>query len=107
VFREKFPKLQRAGYLTATSYASRRDRALWFSSLLHSGPRLGLFDDAALPTQGLEAIDSTAVDRGLLAHGYWSGARPLITDLRMLLLQGLGAKARGLEAIGQHWAFPK
>jgi esterase/lipase superfamily enzyme len=107
VFGEKFPKLQSAGALTATSYASRRDRALWFSSMLHAGPRVGLFDDAALPTEGLEAIDSTAVDPGLLAHGYWAGARPLISDLRALLLQGLGAKARGLQPIGKHWAFPK
>jgi len=107
VFTNKFPKVQNAGRLSATSYASKRDRALWLSSLFHRGPRIGLIDDIPYVTDNLESIDATAVDTGMLAHGYWSGERPLITDLRSLLLHGLGAKARGLDQIGKYWAFPK
>jgi esterase/lipase superfamily enzyme len=106
-FEEKFPKLQNAGKLSATSYASKKDRALLLSSLLHRGARVGIVEDIPYVTEGLESIDASAVDEGILGHGYWSGQRPLITDLRTLLNEGFGAGRRGLDQIGKYWAFPK
>lgn len=106
-FNEKFPKMQRAGRIAATSYASKKDRALWLSSLLHNGPRVGIVEGAPYVVDDLESIDASAVDVGLLGHGYWSGQRALITDLRTLLHQGLRAKERGLDAVGNYWTFPR
>jgi esterase/lipase superfamily enzyme len=107
VFNEKFPKLQTAGKLASTSYASKKDRALWLSSVLHSGARVGIVEDIPYVTDGLESIDASSVDKGMLGHGYWSDQRTLITDLRSLLQQGLSPKDRGLDQIGKYWAFPK
>jgi esterase/lipase superfamily enzyme len=107
VFDEKFPKLQAAGKMAATSYASKKDRALWLSSLLHRGARVGIVEGEPYSTEGLESIDASSVDKGLLGHGYWSDQRTLITDLRSVLQLGLGPKDRGLDQIGRYWAFPK
>jgi len=107
VFEEKFPKLQNAGKLSATSYASKKDRALWLSSLLHKGTRVGIVEGAPYVTDNLESIDATSVDRGMLGHGYWSDQRVLITDLQRLLQDGLSADQRQLDRIGKYWAFPK
>lgn len=107
VFNEKFPKLQNAGRLAATSYASKKDRALWLSSILHAGTRVGIVEDVPYVTDNLESIDVSSVDKGILGHGYWSGQRAIITDLRSLLHQGLSPKERGLDQIGKYWAFPK
>ena len=107
VFNEKFPKLQNAGRLAATSYASKKDRALWLSSILHNGARVGIVENVPYVIDGLESIDASSVDKGILGHGYWADERTLITDLRSLLQQGLSPKERGLDQIGKYWAFPK
>ncbi len=106
-FKPKFDKLQQHGLLPCTSYSSRKDLALKLSSLVHSGPRIGLIDDFHFEGGDNESIDATAVDRGLLAHGYWSGDRALITDIRTLILDGSRAKKRGLKQSGMYWSFPK
>ena len=107
VFEEKFPKLQDAGKLSATSYASKKDVPLWISSRLHRGTRIGMIEQTPYVTDYLESIDATAVDNGLMGHGYWSAQRPLINDLQRLLHEGLGAKLRQLDQIERYWAFPK
>ena len=106
-FKPKFDKLQQHGLLPCTSYSSRKDLALKLSSWIHSGPRVGLIDDFYFDRGDNESIDATAVDRGLLAHGYWSGDRALITDIRTLVLDGFRAKKRGLKQSGAYWSFPK
>lgn len=106
-FKPKFEKLQQHGLLPCTSYSSRKDLALKLSSLVHSGPRVGLIDDFHFESGDNESVDATAVDSGLLAHGYWSGDRSLITDIRTLVLDGYRAKKRGLKQSGVYWSFPK
>ena len=106
-FKPKFDKLQQRGIVPCTSYSSRKDLALKLSSWLHSGPRIGLIDDFHFEGAENESIDATAVDRGLLAHGYWSGERALITDIRSLILDGFRAKKRGLKQSGLYWSFGK
>lgn len=106
-FKPKFYKLQQHGLLPCTSYSSRKDMALHLSSWIHKGPRVGLIDDFHFEGGENESIDATAVDRGLLAHGYWSGDRALITDIRALVLDGFRAKKRGLKPAGAYWSFPQ
>jgi esterase/lipase superfamily enzyme len=107
LFNEKFPKVQEAGRLRATSYASGKDRALWLSSLLHRGPRVGMVDGIPYCIDQLDSIDVTAVSNGILGHGYWSEQRPLLSDLLALLDQGRPPGKRGLRAVGPYWEFPR
>lgn len=105
MFEEKFVKLQAAGLLRATSYASKDDRALTISSHLHSGPRVGLVADEPYQTEHLESIDATSVDRGVLGHGYWSSVPALLGDLKDLLQFGHSPLERKLKSVGKYWTF--
>ncbi len=105
IFGEKFPKIQRAGKLNATSYASKRDNALLISDFLHKGDRVGLIRTTPYVTDDLETIDATAVDRGFLGHSYFADQRSLLTDLSLLLNSELPARNRGLASEGKYWAF--
>ena len=107
IFVEKFPKLQLAGKLPATSYASKRDNALLLSDFLHKGDRVGFIRQAPYVTRDLETIDATAVDHGFLGHGYFADQRSLLTDIGILLREGLTAKQRGLVDEKTYWAFPR
>jgi esterase/lipase superfamily enzyme len=109
LFQEKFPKLLAAGRLPTTSYASNRDVALWFSSQLHRGSRVGLISGEPFVAAELDTIDASAVDTGFLGlgHSYFSEKRSLITDLRLLLYNSLTPKDRGLTAAKNYWLFPK
>jgi esterase/lipase superfamily enzyme len=107
LFQEKFPKLQGAGRLPTTSYASNRDLALWLSSQLHRGSRVGLISGEPFVAPQLDTIDASAVDTGFLGHSYFSEKRSLITDLRLLLYNSLTPKDRGLTAAKNYWLFPK
>jgi esterase/lipase superfamily enzyme len=105
LFEDKFPKLQDAGQLPATSYASSRDWPLRLSSMLHRGPRVGLIADAPFVAPMLETVDASSVDTVFLGHGYFAGERSLITDLRLLLLNNLSPTDRGLAAAKGYWFF--
>jgi esterase/lipase superfamily enzyme len=105
LFEDKFPKLQDAGQLPATSYASSRDWPLRLSSMLHRGPRVGLIAGTPFVAPMLETVDASSVDTVFLGHGYFAGARSLITDLRLLLLNNLSPTDRGLAPAKGYWFF--
>lgn len=107
LFREKFPRLQAAGRLPATSYASNRDVALRLSSLLHRGARVGLISGDPFVSPEMDTIDASAVDTGFLGHGYFAEKRSLITDIRELLSTSLSPADRGLTAAKNYWLFPR
>ncbi len=107
VFNQKFPKLQAAGRLPTTSYVSAKDHALWLSSFLHGGPRVGKIDNIPYCIDHLDSIDATTVSNGILGHGYWSDQRPLLSDLLALLSQGRSPDKRGLRSVGPYWEFPQ
>jgi len=95
-----------------TSYVSRTDRALLLSRWLHGAERIGLFDDGAEPMTfaGLETIDATHVDASMLArHSYFGDERSVITDLGLLLAEGLPPARRGLREVhGRgYWRFAR
>jgi esterase/lipase superfamily enzyme len=98
MFEQKFPKMNGIGRLK-TSYASRTDRALQISSLLHRAPRIGITHGEPFTTPGMETIDASTVDTSLLSvgHSYFGDKRTVITDLGYLLREGLPAARRGLD----------
>ncbi|EXI68982.1 MAG: hypothetical protein AW08_00808 [Candidatus Accumulibacter adjunctus] len=112
LFRQQFPRIRDAG-ANYTSYASQRDRALFFSSLLHRGERVGAIDGTPFITEGLETIDATAVGTSLLGlglgHSYFSDRRSLLTDIGILVGAGLPASQRGLAQSDRprYWYFPR
>ena len=61
---------------------------------------------------GMDTVDASAVDRGLLAHSYFSDIRAVIDDLGYLLGNRLPASQRPnlrekRRATGElYWQFP-
>jgi esterase/lipase superfamily enzyme len=112
LFRQQFPRIRDAG-ANYSSYASQRDRALFFSALLHRADRVGAIDGTPFITDGLETIDATAVDTSVLGlglgHSYFADQRSLLTDIGILVGAGLPASQRGLAQSDRprHWYFPR
>lgn len=112
MFRQQFPRIKDSG-ANYTSYASEKDRALFFSSLLHKAERIGVINGMPFVMDGLETIDATAVDTSLLGlglgHSYFSDKRSLITDIGILVGEGLPASSRGLFRAEEpgYWYFPR
>jgi len=112
MFSQQFPRIKDSG-ANYTSYASEKDRALLFSSLLHKAERIGVIHGAPFVTDGLETIDATAVDTSLLGlglgHSYFSDKRSLLTDIGILVGEGLPASSRGLFRAQDpgYWYFPR
>jgi esterase/lipase superfamily enzyme len=107
VFQPKFARLA-SGFGSVTSYASKNDRALWISSRLHRANRVGFIAEEPFEIDGMETIDATAVDTSLLGHSYFSSERSVLTDLGLLLREGLTAERRGLRRHPpkKYWIFP-
>jgi len=110
LFEQQFPTLRDAvrpdPTHAITSYATNSDRALWMSRLFHRTVRLGGISGDPCVLDGLETIDATSVDSSLLGHSYFGQERSVLTDLGLLVRQGLRPEARGLRAIGRWWTFP-
>jgi esterase/lipase superfamily enzyme len=110
----KFPRIP-GGDRAFTSYASKSDRALLVSAGLHRMSRVGFIKDEPFVTDGLVTVDASAVDTGLLGlgHGYVYGKRSVLTDVGLLLREGLPAARRGLREVSlrrepakRYWSFP-
>lgn len=112
MFKQQFPLIRDSG-ASYTSYASESDRALFVSSWLHKAERVGAIQPTPFVTDGLETIDATAVDTSFLGlglgHSYFSDKRSLITDIGILVGEGLPASRRGLflAPTPRHWYFPR
>ena len=108
VFAPKWRKILAAGVLPATSYTSKRDKALHISDFLHKADRIGCIETAPYIAENLDTIDASAVDTSLLGHGYFADERSLLMDLGLLLRKGLGPIDRGLRQApaGTYWMFP-
>lgn len=112
MFKQQFPRIKDSG-ASYTSYASESDRALSVSSWLHKAERIGAIREMPFVADGLETIDATAVDTSLLGlglgHSYFSDKRSLLTDIGILVGEGLPASRRGLslKPTPRHWYFPR
>jgi esterase/lipase superfamily enzyme len=107
-FRELFPKIREKGS-HYTSYASKSDRALLLSSILHKADRIGIAKGDPFVIDGMETIDATRVDTGFLGHGYFAQKASVITDLADLLGKGLPASRRNLyqPPAKRYWDFKR
>jgi esterase/lipase superfamily enzyme/nucleoid DNA-binding protein len=110
---EVFRGLARAMRPTArrmTLYASGRDRALKVSHGIHGYGRAGDVEPEIVVVDGLDSIDASAVDTGLLGHSYFADQRSVISDIFYLVRDGLPPEKRhGLSPrqckAGRFWAF--
>ncbi|PNG46694.1 MULTISPECIES: alpha/beta hydrolase [unclassified Variovorax] len=96
VFREQIVPAIAGQRIPLTLYASSRDKTLQISSRIHGCCRAGLGGDRIVIAEGVESIDATSIDTSFLGHSYFAETRPLLTDLNLLLAQGLRAASRPL-----------
>ncbi|MFZ3119218.1 MAG: alpha/beta hydrolase [Variovorax sp.] len=96
VFKEQIVPAFRKQKIPVTLYASSKDKTLQASSKIHGCCRAGLGGSNIVISEGLESVDATAIDTGFLSHSYFAETRPLLTDLNLLLAQGMRAASRPL-----------
>jgi len=93
-----------------TLYASSNDQALLASKWLGGGyPRAGDAGGQLIVLPGIDTIDVSRIDSGLLGHSYYGENRSVVSDLFNLLSGKLPAERFGLHrlqsAAGDYWAF--
>ncbi len=96
VFKEQIVPAFKKQNIPVTLYASSKDKTLQASSKIHGCCRAGLGGSNIVISEGLESVDATAIDTGFLSHSYFAETRPLLTDLNLLLAQGMRAASRPL-----------
>jgi esterase/lipase superfamily enzyme len=110
VFTQLAQDIQKAGE-RITLYASSKDEALVASQKFHGGfPRAGESGRAIVAVSGMDTIDASAVDTGLLGHSYYLGKQSILSDLFNLLRDGNPPEARvGLKPVEEsgkrYWIF--
>jgi esterase/lipase superfamily enzyme len=77
-----------------TLYTSQNDRALLASATLHGATRAGYQPARELLFPGVETIDVSSIDTGLLGHSYYGEHPDLIKDLQALVELNQPAKLR-------------
>ena len=77
-----------------TLYTSRNDKALLASAALHGANRAGYAQASQLIFKGVETIDVSSIDTGLLGHSYYGEHPDLIKDLQALVELNRPAKLR-------------
>lgn len=103
------PKLKFLARRTSV-YASSGDKALIASSAIHAFPRVGQGGPNLVLIRGIDTIDASPIDLGLLGHGYFAENKQVIDDLFMLIRHGLPPESRNLrrKSNGElaYWVFP-
>lgn len=85
-----------------TLYASSRDRALWFSKLMHGYPRAGESGEGLVVVpEAFDTVDSTCLDTSLLGHSYYGDNRSIVGDIFALLQHGSPPPRFGMSAMSQ------
>ena len=80
-----------------TLYASKKDNALRASKKLrYNYPRAGDGGKNIVVIDGIDTVDASKVDTGLLGHGYFASTQTLISDIHMVL-EGLHPNKRILD----------
>lgn len=108
VFRDLVAQFRRCA-TRCTLYASSKDKALAASELLQKYPRAGQSGEGLVVVKGVDTIDATELDTGLMSHSYVGDNTSIISDLFYLILQSLPADKRYLTATkhadGVYWSF--
>jgi esterase/lipase superfamily enzyme len=109
VFRQVAGSLRHAAQ-HVTLYASSNDHALQASREYQGYQRAGDTQPSVVIVDGVDTIDVSAVDTGLLGHSYFADKRSVIADLYYLLRDSVRPDQRaGLAPSGQpptrYWIF--
>jgi esterase/lipase superfamily enzyme len=67
-----------------TLYVSASDQALNLSGLVHENQRVG-YTPPVTVVPGIDTVEATNVDIGLLGHGYYSSAAAVLYDMAFLI----------------------
>ena len=108
VFRDELAPALIAMQRPITLYASSNDLALMASKKVHGYGRAGDSGAGLIVLTGMDTVDATGVDTGLLGHSYFGDSRTVLSDMFYLLREGKRAAQRaGLRAVdgsnGRHW----
>jgi esterase/lipase superfamily enzyme len=79
-------------------YASSNDLALGISQQLHAYPRAGASGPAITIVPGVDTIDASQVDTGLVGHSYYRG-RTALADIYELIKHGTPPPRFGLRQV--------
>jgi esterase/lipase superfamily enzyme len=85
VFQRDVAPLLASSAEHVTLYASSRDQALAASKIVHGYPRAGDSGAHLLVLPGIETVDVTEVDTGILGHSYYGNSIPILRDLERVL----------------------
>jgi esterase/lipase superfamily enzyme len=98
-----------------TLYASSKDEALMMSRELHGGyRRLGESGENILVMSGMDTVDASTVDTGLIGHSYYGDIGTVISDMKYVIRQSLPPETRAdktvlepvnVASVGQYWRF--
>jgi esterase/lipase superfamily enzyme len=94
VFKRDVAPLLASSAEHVTLYASSRDQALAASKLVHGYPRAGDSGSNLLVIPGIETVDVTEVDTGILGHSYYGNSVPILRDLEQILHGALTQEKR-------------
>jgi esterase/lipase superfamily enzyme len=108
-FRELAGEILPAARRT-TLYASSKDLALDASHRIHGYGRAGDTRPEIVVVPGLDSVDASEVDTSFLGHSYFGDERSVVSDILLMLRNGLGPRDRGLRprecSAGKFWIFP-
>jgi esterase/lipase superfamily enzyme len=83
-----------------TLYASSSDQALALSKRVHGYPRAGESGEQLVVVPGVDTIDVSAVDTGLIGHDYYTDSSGVVADLVDVIQGALPPQKRP-------WLLPK
>jgi len=109
--RDIAPKLVTLSERT-TVYTSSGDLALKTSYEVNGERRVGDSTNGPLVVKGVETVDVSKVDFGLIGHSTYAEARPVLEDMFLLLAHGLPASKRNLPSESsakglKYWVVPQ
>jgi esterase/lipase superfamily enzyme len=93
-----------------TLYASSKDQALRLSRRLKKYPRAGQSGKGIVVVAGVDTIDATKLDTGLMSHSYFVDHTSIVSDIFAIMRHGHPPDQRvGLRPVrhpdGLYWAF--
>lgn len=110
VFRTQIAPALAELHAPITLYASSGDLALRAAQQFYGGyPRAGQSGDGLVIVHGVDTIDASAVDTGLLGHSYYGDEQSILSDM-FYMFRGVRPEARAM-LVGRHhhdgdyWAF--
>jgi esterase/lipase superfamily enzyme len=76
-----------------TLYISAIDRALLASRCIHRNQRTG-YSPPVTVIEGIDTVEATEIDIGILGHGYYAAAAPVLYDMATLIRKYLPPQKR-------------